>query len=267
MTKKPPRPQDEDDLRPEYDLSKSAAVSSRGILCSEAGQETLSNKAMTPEKHWNQDAQHQDQKFYTAFCLLGSACSDYAVGIDLRRKKKLNWAATALYYSLVHCGRLACFVALGDFPIGHEQLKQLFHQGQASGATWMLKNQRFFTSNQDFQAGRTFSLDDLVRYFTRSGCNCINVEATFLKWGQVLSNAKKLREDSNYEGLLITHEYNHVKVTEAFENLVRVFSQASKTVLAEAISLMKTFVNASQRREHWYAFLNWKEEREGLYYL
>ncbi len=120
-------------------------------------------------------------------------------------------------------------------------------------------------SNQDFQAGRTFSLDDLVRYFpTRSGGNCIDVEATFRKWGHVLSSAKKLREDSNYEGLLITHEYNHVKVTDAFENLVRVFSQASETVLAEAISLMKIFVNVSQRREHWYAFLNWKEEREGL---
>lgn len=41
----------------------------------------------------------------------------------------------------------------------------------------------------------------------------------------------------------------------------------SGTVLAEVIPHMKVFVDASQRREHWYAFLNWKEEREGLYYL
>jgi len=58
---------------------------------------------MTPEEYWNQDQQHQDQKFYTAFCLLGAACSDYAVGMDLQAERKLNWAATALYYSMVHC--------------------------------------------------------------------------------------------------------------------------------------------------------------------
>lgn len=81
---------------------------------------------MTSEEYWGQDAQRQDQKFYTAYCLLGAACSDYAVGIDLRRQRRLNWSATALYYSLVHCGRLACFVACGDFPSGHEELKRLF---------------------------------------------------------------------------------------------------------------------------------------------
>jgi len=45
---------------------------------------------MTPEEYWNQDPQHQDQKFYTAFCLLGTACSDYAVGMDLQTERKLN---------------------------------------------------------------------------------------------------------------------------------------------------------------------------------
>jgi hypothetical protein len=30
---------------------------------------------------------------------------------------------------------------------------------------------------------------------------------------------------------------------------------------------MKSFLNASQRQDYWYAFLNWKEERQGLYYL
>jgi hypothetical protein len=30
---------------------------------------------------------------------------------------------------------------------------------------------------------------------------------------------------------------------------------------------MRIFVDASERREQWYAFLNWKNETEGLYYL
>jgi hypothetical protein len=65
-----------------------------------------------------------------------------------------------------------------------------------------------------------------------------------------------LRSDSNYEGLLITHEYNHIRITEGFESLVSVLAAASETILPEAISILKSFVDASQRREHWYAFLN-----------
>jgi len=34
---------------------------------------------MTLEEYWNQDASHQEQKFYTAFCLLGSACNVVSV--------------------------------------------------------------------------------------------------------------------------------------------------------------------------------------------
>lgn len=206
---------------------------------------------MTPEEYWNQDIKHQDQRFYTAFCLLGAACSDYAGGIDLARQKKLNWAAMALYYSLVHCGRLACFLARGDFPTGHETLGRLFDNGSCDDGTWMLRNRRFFsTRNQEIQAQRSFSRDDLVNSFVAMSHHSTDVQAQFPKWGQILSNAKKLREDSNYEGLLITHEYNHVRVTEAFEKLVRSFSLKSEPVLREAISLMKSFVDASQRREH-----------------
>ncbi len=222
---------------------------------------------MTPKEYWNQDIERQDQKFYTAFCLLGAGCSDYAVGIDLLRQKKLNWAAMALYYSMVHCGRLACFLAVSDFPTGHGQLANLFDSGLCNDRTWMSRNQRFFnTTNQRIQTQGSFSRDDLVEFFL-SCSHPPDVQAQFPKWGQILSKAKKLREDSNYEGLLITHEYNHVRVTEAFEKLVRSFSVKSEPVLREAISLMTTFADASQRREHWYAFLNWKEERQGLYYL
>lgn len=152
---------------------------------------------MTPEEYWSQDARHQDQKFYAAFCLLGSACSDYAVGIDLRSEKKLNWAATALYYSLVHCGRLACFVASGDFPTGHEELKRLFETGevqlQRNGQSWMGRSKRFL-GNQDIQRQQSFRRDDLVRYFITSCQYSTDVEAQFQKWGRILSKAKNLRE-------------------------------------------------------------------------
>lgn len=222
---------------------------------------------MTPEVYWDLDDQHRDQKFYTAFCLLGAACNDYAIGIDLAAENKLNWAAAALYYSLMHCGRLACFIAYGDFPYTHERLHALFEEVEVSGKSWMVAFKPFLGVGSDVAPQRTFRRDYLVSCFATSSELSSDVQGRLTKWGQMLSSAKKLRENSNYDELLITHAHNHVTVTEAFERLVRAFSLASRTVLAEAIPLMKAFVDASDRQEHWYAFLNWKQEREGLYYL
>lgn len=219
---------------------------------------------MTAEEYWKQNVQHHDQKFYAAFCLLGAACSDYAVGIDLNNERKLTWAVTASYYALVHCGRLACFIALGDFPTSHLHLKQLFMEGQVAGRTWMGRFKGFLDADdQDIEPQRNFSRDDLVAHFPHA----VGIQAQFEEWGQILSKAKDLRNDSNYEGLLIAHEYNHVKVTEALGNLVRVLRCACETVLPQAISLMKGFVASSERGQHWCAFLNWEAKREGLYYL
>jgi hypothetical protein len=181
---------------------------------------------MTPKDYWSQDDQHRDQKFYTAFCLLGSACNDYAVGIDLRNEKELNWAVTALYYSLMHCGRLACFIAYGDFPTGHGNLNRLFAIGKVKvGRDKDLWMGRFRDSlgvgSHEIQPQKIYALEDLVSYFVTY---CLDVEAQFRKWGQILSEAKELRESSNYEGLLITHASSHILVTPAFENLVRRFS-------------------------------------------
>lgn len=224
---------------------------------------------MMPKEYWRQDAQHQDQKFYTAFCLLGSACNDYAVGIDLRNEKKLNWAVTAFYYSLMHCGRLACFIAYGDFPTGHGHLNQLFATGKVKvGRDKDLWMGRFRDSlgvgSHEIQPQKIYARDDLVSYFVTY---CRDVEAQFPKWGQILSEAKELRESSNYEGLLIAHASSHILVTPAFENLVRRFSIVGENILAGVIPLMRIFVDAYERREQWYAFLNWKNETEGLYYL
>lgn len=57
---------------------------------------------MLPNEFWEEDDCYRDQKFYTAFCILEVACSDYVAGVMLERQKVLNWACTAFYYSLVH---------------------------------------------------------------------------------------------------------------------------------------------------------------------
>jgi hypothetical protein len=120
---------------------------------------------------------------------------------------------------------------------------------------------------QDIQISQSFNRNTIVQCFENWYDQSANICAKLSNWGITLSKAKKLRENSNYEGLLITHEYNHVMVTECFENLVSVLAAASETILPEAICFFKNFLDAYQRREHWYAFLNWEREKEGLYYL
>jgi hypothetical protein len=220
---------------------------------------------MTAEEYWKQNVQFQDQKFYTAVCLLSAACSDYAIGIELS-ETKLTWAATALYYSMVHCGRLACFLALGDFPKSHSKLADLFLNGKTNGSTWMMGFKRFLDA-EELEPEGSFSCADMVTHFRGLLPEASNIRAEFKVWGEIFSSARILRNDSSYEGLLIAHEYNHKKVTHALENLVRLLRRASETVLPQAISFMKAFVSSSERTEHWFAFLNWKEKREGLYYI
>lgn len=228
---------------------------------------------MTPEEYWNRDPQHQDQKFYTAFCLLESACGDYAIGVDLSLQQKLNWACTVFYYSLAHAARLACFLAEGDFPTGHRELGNLFIRGRVGGRTWLEGDiGRYIREKEgvELSLSREFALDNLVTCF--SGESAMNqcpddLRRRFERWGRPLSRARDLRNDSNYEGLLIAHEYHHQRVTRDFFRLASVLRKAAKAVVPEAIALFKLFINSHPRKEHWYAFLNWAARREGIYYL
>ena len=219
---------------------------------------------MTPNEYWEQSNLCRDQKFYTAFCILASACSDYAVGAEFKLHKKLNWACTVLYYSLVHAARLVCFVETGDFPTGHSQLGELFRQGrQRGGRSWV--RQKLQPYEREVEPITDFRLTMLPPY-------------ALTHWGQILNMARELRDDANYEGLLISHEYSHEKVTECFEKLATTLKTASEQLLPDAVGVFKTFVDTSPRKDYWYAFLNWRSGHssawsvseplgEGLYYL
>ena len=151
---------------------------------------------MLPNEFWESADCYRDQKFYTVFCMLVSACSDYAIGVKLKRQKCLNWACTSFYYSMVHAMRVICFMETGDFPTGHDRLAAIFNGEQRRvDRTWVSANSRYFPQgvepNRNFQFALT-SLEERQRL------------------GEVLDNARILRNDANYEGLLISHEYNHV---------------------------------------------------------
>jgi len=231
----------------------------------------MNEERITPNEYWENNDCNRDQKFYTAFCILVSACSDYAIGTTLQHGNKLNWACTALYYSLVHAARLIIFVETGDFPTSHSSLSTLFSKGELvcnQQYTWGKSTLRPFAREQGFQV-------EAVEHF-----NLISIPEEIRKnMGDNLKSARKLRNDANYEGLLISHEYDHVKVTKSFNRLAVTLQLASRMFLPIMIRQFKDYLNRSQRREYWYAFLNWEntgvwsstadvaQVSEGLHYL
>ena len=200
----------------------------------------MNEAKITPNEYWENNERNRDQKFYTAFCILVSACSDYATGATLQRDNKLNWACTALYYSLVHAARLISFVETGDFPTSHSELSKLFSGGEfvrKPRDTWVKRTLQPFAREQGFQV-------EAADHF-----NLISVPDGIRKYmGDKLEIARKLRNDANYEGLLISHEYNHVKVAESFNRLAFASQLASRMFLPIMISCFKDFLDGSPRR-------------------
>lgn len=219
-------------------------------------------------RFWDQNAAHMDQKFYSGFCILMSACSDYTIGVDLYQERKLNWAATTMYYSLIHSGRLVCFLSIGDFPTGHGQLGQLFARGETKGGSWLdaYKKKRFIDLGNERVENR-FALSEIHQVLRNMGVASRSIEEASTVFGIVLPRACELRNDSNYEGLLIAHQYRHVIVTKEFQQLVAAFNKASSYLIPAVVNMFQQFVDSSPRKDLWRAFLNWRAEREGLYYL
>jgi len=61
------------------------------------------------------------------------------------------------------------------------------------------------------------------------------------QFGRLLAAALPLRNDSNYEALLIAHEYQHVTMTAAFDRLTDAMAEASGWSLPFAIDAFNGF--------------------------
>ena len=75
--------------------------------------------------YWRARPERVPQRFYVAFCLLMSSLQDAILGQKERQSHNLNWSATCSYYSLVHGGRLLCFLALGASSL------RVYHPGRS----------------------------------------------------------------------------------------------------------------------------------------
>ncbi len=179
-----------------------------------------------------------------------SGMQDSLIGRKERTGENLNWSATCSYYSLVHVGRLVSFLALGDYPTSHAELRKLM-SGSADRSSRRPHSDFPFDWLRDFiQPVRSATIIPPPTLLDLRSCileylNEIAVPnggSRLEDFGRIFRAAAPLRNDSNYEALLIAHEYRHVDVSPAFRSLAEHFQRAADDAVLFAVDVFKNFV-------------------------
>lgn len=196
-------------------------------------------------RYWRENNDQIKQYWYVSFCLMMSSVQDRLTGLALRETGNLNWATTAFYYSAVHAGRLLCFVCTGDYPTGHAQLAQLLAPDRERPENrtrrqfhfdWLDRFQRYLggaaprTSAEQSRADRDAILGAI-------NVGLPQVRPKVDRFGPLLAAFRNLRNDCNYESLLVAHEKRHFLVTEGFDLLVGAADEASAVAMDMATAL------------------------------
>lgn len=206
--------------------------------------------------------ERQPQRFYIAFCLLMSSIQDALLGLKEEESANLNWSATCSYYALVHAGRLLTFIGLGDYPTSHADLRRLVgrttrqqrpraQRGDGFPFDW-LRGFRAETIPGTPQGNSNRWADNpgeylelrnsIIEYLTGIGVE--RAPERLEQFGTILGATADLRNDSNYEALLIAHEYEHVKMSSAFKDLAREMAAAADSNLPFVEDAFRCFLCA-----------------------
>lgn len=201
---------------------------------------TSNSSTMEPVDYWNSTQARKAQRLYVSFCELAAAALDYAEGLSLLRRDarrpgatRLNWAGTALYYSLVHSARFLIFTVVGDFPIQHKKLADAFSKSCSGmvSTNWL----RRFAQNSTVCYTTNVVFDEVVEYWA-TGASKQGVAELFEWFAQALSKAKELRNENNYEALLIAHEYKHPHLDDSFKQLANAMEGTARIALAAVVA-------------------------------
>lgn len=209
-------------------------------------------------KYWYRNETRRAQKLYIALCIYISAALDFAVSLDLKDSNKLNWSNTASYYSIVHSVRLIIFLIVSDFHRRHEDIIKLFKEPNENihKCDWMDKNFEVqVVANKDI-----FNLNQISNYYNDT-LQLSHSQALFNAISKVLHYAKTLREDSNYQEILIANECSHRVVSPSFNKLSDSISTASKMCFKIATSCFKQYILYTPNLD------NRESERQNFKYL
>lgn len=215
-------------------------------------------------EYWRTNPDRLPQRFYIAFCLLMSSVQDFILGLKERESNNLNWSATCSYYSLVHGGRLICFLGLGDYPKRHDALGRLLsgqqqqHRPDTYPFDWLRGFVQQRNSSRD-PAEPTLDLLKMIESYL-TDMNVVNACQRLKTFGEALRPACELRNDSNYEALLIAHEYHHPTISSAFDKLSATMSKVAESMLPFLIDSFNGFrrhdPDYSEKRDQYETFLH-----------
>jgi len=201
--------------------------------------------------YWRAPPERVPQRFYVAFCLLMSSLQDAILGQKERQWHNLNWSATCSYYSLVHGGRLLCFLALGNYPQSHIELRRIFSPRLLPGAERRVRLNWLsgFADRADGRRGQALpgSLERSPGEFRQiidvylEQIQVPEAEPRLARFGAILAATAPLRNDSNYEAL-IAHEYEHFTMSAAFAELSRHMAGAAESTLPLFIDAFNGFL-------------------------
>lgn len=201
---------------------------------------------------WRESDDRVKQFWYVSFCLMMSSIQDRLTGLALRESGNLNWATTAFYYSAVHSGRLVCFVCSGDYPTSHAVLASLFAKSIApkkqkrkhtSHFDWLDTFRAYLAAPDGGEGAATKSDSGSADNQAQDGRPFIdaiyetmpNLREALDRFSPLLVKFKNLRNDCNYEALLVANEKNHFKATDTFEKLVTSADAASRLACNVAV--------------------------------
>ena len=220
-------------------------------------------------QYWCTSPNKKAQKFYTTLCLYISAVLDFSVGHDLKDSYKLNWSTTASYYSMVHSARMIVFAAIGDYPKDHKPLVEQLFGGKATKNGIRCDFLEKPTNDKDnLKKTDRIKLDELAQHYSEN-LYLPKSKELFDKMGQIMNNARQLRNDSNYESLLIAHEYNHETVTKCFESLSEEASKGATFCIKVATECFKQYIENDEYLPEDRAVIKYfvkKYMRERVYY-
>lgn len=191
--------------------------------------------------YWQTGDARAKQCWYVSFCLMMSSVQDRLTGLALYESGNLNWATTAFYYSAMHAGRLLFFVCCGDYPMQHRDMNAILEGGGGRAKVDWLKKFHTYIGTPGVAGGvdeksttatdlRASLMDVVTASFPGS-------DVAVQRFTPLLPEFKNLRNDSNYEALLVAHERNHFLVTETFRRLAGAADRASAIGVAMAIAL------------------------------
>ncbi len=185
-------------------------------------------------RYWLDSPARQAQRFYIVICLALSSIHDQFFAAEERRRGNYNWSATISYYSIVHAARLLSFQAFGTFPTGHADLASLLAGRFRGPLNWLSK----FVGDENL-ADRVPNADALLAAYLCDTLGLAEATQSLSRLAVILQHGKSLRNESNYEALLIAHQRHHVIVADAVEQLASHMEQAAGEIgrlLAESLT-------------------------------